>query len=65
MSKKYLISYKMFKIFINRDICILDRDIGIMLKKSKDCDIHVHNLRRKCQIRHLNIHRKFKTKSRM
>ena len=27
------ISHKMLKIFINRDICILDTDIGTMLKK--------------------------------
>ena len=43
------ISHKIFKIFINRDICILDGDIGIV-KKSKDCDINVHNLRQKCQV---------------
>ena len=29
------ISHKMFKIFINRDICILDRDIGIILKNQR------------------------------
>ena len=29
------ISHKMFKIFINRDICILDRDIGIMLNNQR------------------------------
>ena len=28
-------SHKMFKIFINRDICILDRDIGIMVKNQR------------------------------
>ena len=52
------ISHKMFK-----TLCILDRDIGLMLKKSKDCDINVYVLRRKCQVPRRNIHRKLRSRS--